>query len=665
MPTGPAIDGFCELMIDAPWNASIKDADGRYLYLNRHYVATLGARFGSDWYGKTDAQIWAPDLVARRRKIDSAALSGVALPLFSLVVPFDDGPHTHLYMKFPLPTDDGRTVLAGVGLDLTENARAETEHDRLTTAIEQADISIEITDAEGRITYVNPAFERTTGYTRDEVLGQNPRMLKSGVQPTTFYETMWAAIANGRPFAADMVNRRKDGSLITEAVVISAIHDARGAITGYVAGKRDITRERALEERATALARQRTLIAATIRGIRAGAAPEATAQAICGQVVALPGVATAHIFLFDLDGRARPIGMVVRGQPDLLPRTLPFQRSQRLRERAAEGPWVEPWVNRPWHPYNQLVNALGVLSVAYAPIRHEDRLIGLLVVSSPMSVGEGTLVEVLPALVEFADLAGSHIGSLVAERTEAQQARQRISAVIDRAAFRPVFQPIVELITDRVVGFEALTRFSDGVAPDERFLEAAAVGLGPSLEAVTVEAALTAAVTLPPHAFLDINVSPGFILERATLRGILRRHRGRRIVLEVTEHVVVSDYQAFRDAITAVDPKLELSVDDAGAGFSSLRHILELRPAFVKLDRWLVADLETDEARQAMIAGVLHFARSTGCQIIAEGIETSAERDTLRTLGVQLGQGYLLGRPEPAAGAPGPPDEPSANLHGG
>ena len=228
-------------MDEAPWNASIKDADGRYLYLNRHYLATLGARFGSEWYGKTDGDIWPPENAARMREIDTLALAGADVPVFSLVRPFDDGPHTFVIMKFPLPTEDGRTVIGGVGLDLTEHARGEAEHDRLAAAIEQATESIEITDLEGRITYVNPAFERATGYTRDEVVGQNPRILKSGAQSPAFYEAMWSTLTSGRPWSGDLVNRRKDGSTVTEAAVISPIRDAHGAISGYVAGKRDVT----------------------------------------------------------------------------------------------------------------------------------------------------------------------------------------------------------------------------------------------------------------------------------------------------------------------------------------------------------------------------------------------------------------------------------------
>jgi EAL domain-containing protein (putative c-di-GMP-specific phosphodiesterase class I) len=95
-----------------------------------------------------------------------------------------------------------------------------------------------------------------------------------------------------------------------------------------------------------------------------------------------------------------------------------------------------------------------------------------------------------------------------------------------------------------------------------------------------------------------------------------------------------------------------LAVDDGGAGFAGLRHILELRPAFLKLDRWLVAGLESDEARQAMIAGLRHFASKTGCRLIAEGIETDREIAVLQSLDVRLGQGYALGRPQPVDESP-------------
>jgi EAL domain-containing protein (putative c-di-GMP-specific phosphodiesterase class I) len=410
----------------------------------------------------------------------------------------------------------------------------------------------------------------------------------------------------------------------------------------------DSSRERAsLVDRSTELARERALIAETIRGLRAGDTPEATAQTICRQVVTFAGVMAASLLLLGFDGYAWPIGFVVEGQPDPRLRRVPLQRSRHLRERATEGPWIEPWVNQPGHPYNQLFKDLGIHSIACAPVRHNGRLIGLLVADAKGSVEEVAVAEALPALVEFADLAGALIGRDVAERTEAGRGRDHVSGIIAHRAFGPVFQPIVDLRRDEVVGYEALTRFTDGSDPEILFAEAAAAGLGAELETATLEAALAASEALPESAWLNLNASPEFIIAGEPLRTLLAGNRRRLVLVEVTEHTAIADYPAFRAAMDALGPKVEFAVDDAGVGFASLRHILELRPAFVKLDRWLIAGLESDEARQAMIVGLSHFARATGCRLIAEGIETDRELAVLRALTIDLGQGYLLGRPLP------------------
>jgi EAL domain-containing protein (putative c-di-GMP-specific phosphodiesterase class I) len=405
-----------------------------------------------------------------------------------------------------------------------------------------------------------------------------------------------------------------------------------------------------LAERSIQLARERALIAETIRGLRAGDTPEATAQAICRRVVSLTGVTAASLLLLGLDGHAWPIGFAVEDQPDPRLRRVPLRRSRHLHERATEGPWIEPWVNQPGHPYNQLFKGLGIHSIACAPVRHNGRLIGLLVADATGPVEEVTVAEALPELVEFADLAGALIGRDVAERTEVGRGRDHVLGIIAHRAFGPVFQPIVELGRDEIVGYEALTRFTDGSDPETLFAEAAAVGLGVELETVTLGAALAASKALPRSAWLNLNASPGLIMAGEPLRTILARSR-RHIVLEVTEHAAIADYPAFRAAMTDLGPKVEFAVDDAGAGFASLRHILELRPTFVKLDRWLVAGLESDDARQAMIVGLRHFAHVTGCRLIAEGIETEGELIVLRALTVELGQGYLLGRPLPVNAA--------------
>jgi EAL domain-containing protein (putative c-di-GMP-specific phosphodiesterase class I) len=237
----------------------------------------------------------------------------------------------------------------------------------------------------------------------------------------------------------------------------------------------------------------------------------------------------------------------------------------------------------------------------------------------------------------------------VAERTEAGRGRDHIADVIARRAFGPVFQPIVDLRRDEIVGYEALTRFTDGANPEVLFAEAAAVGLGLELEIATLQAALAASNALPQSAWLNLNATPELIIAGEPLRTLLAGS-SRRLVLEVTEHTAIADYPAFRTAMAALGPNVEFAVDDAGTGFASLRHIVELRPTFVKLDRSLMAGLESDEARQAMIVGLCHFAHVTGCRLIVEGIETDAELTVLRSLTIELGQGYLLGRPLPIGG---------------
>jgi PAS domain S-box-containing protein len=640
--------GFEDLMARAPVAAFVKDHYGRYVYANPHLLATMGRHMGPDWQGKTDADMWPPEAAALMRVHDRAALKTGGPQVFSRVMPLEGGPHTVLLVEFPLPAADGNVGIGGIAVDITEYSNNATQRDQLAAVVEQATESVMIVDRDSRIIYVNPAFERVSGYTSAEVLGQNPRIISSGLQTPWFYDAMWAAITNGLPWVSDLVNRRKDGTLFTEEAIISAIHDPTGTISGYVAVKREVTQERALAERSSQLARERALMTETIRGVRAGDTLEATAQAICRRIVELTGISAAQFLLFASDGAALPISFVIKGRPDSSLHPPPPQRSRHLREKATDGPWIEPWINVPGHPYNHLMKDLRIKTVAYAPVIHDQKLVGVLGVDAVGSTAEIETGGVVNALVEFADMAGALIGGDAAEQVNAGRGRSHILSVIGDKAFQPVFQAIVDLTSDAVVGYEALTRFTDGANPELAFAEAASVGLGLELELATLQASLAAAASLPESAWLNLNASPELILSGGPLRSMLQASR-RRLVLEVTEHTAIADYPAFRAAMAALGPNVELAVDDAGVGFASLRHILELHPAFVKLDRWLIADLESDEARKAMIVGLRHFASSTGCRLIAEGIETDREFAALRSLQIGLGQGYLLGRPLPIA----------------
>jgi EAL domain-containing protein (putative c-di-GMP-specific phosphodiesterase class I) len=208
-----------------------------------------------------------------------------------------------------------------------------------------------------------------------------------------------------------------------------------------------------------------------------------------------------------------------------------------------------------------------------------------------------------------------------------------------------VFQPVVDLETREVVGFEALTRFDDGSPPELRFQEAAEVGAAVALEHATVGAALRAAAQLPPGVFVSVNASPALLLDSEGIE-FADRDDSRLLVLELTEREPVDDYGALARVLERFG-NVQLAVDDAGAGYASLRHILALRPSYIKLDITWLRDIENDMARQALVAGINHFAMLTNCHIIAEGVETDVQCEALRRLGIDFGQGFLFGRPEP------------------
>ncbi|MCV0402699.1 MAG: EAL domain-containing protein [Chloroflexi bacterium] len=227
-----------------------------------------------------------------------------------------------------------------------------------------------------------------------------------------------------------------------------------------------------------------------------------------------------------------------------------------------------------------------------------------------------------------------------------RQRTRHLSGIIRERAFEIVFQPIVELETGRPVGYEALTRFDDGIAPSVRFADAVELELGVELEAACIEAAMRASDRLPAEAWLSLNASAS-MLTSPRLARLLRRVERRPVVLELTEHEPVADYCAMRSVLESFGDAVRLAVDDTGAGFASLRHLAELRPAIVKLDRDLIHGLENDPTRQAIVAGLQRYAEGSASVLIAEGVETVAERDVLLRIGLTLGQGYLLGRPEP------------------
>ena len=226
---------------------------------------------------------------------------------------------------------------------------------------------------------------------------------------------------------------------------------------------------------------------------------------------------------------------------------------------------------------------------------------------------------------------------------------KRIRRALTDSVHSMVFQPIYRL-ADRVpVGTEALSRFRGPPkrGPELWFAEAEEVGLGRELELAAVRAALVQIPTLPAGTCLSINASPATIAA-TRLRRLLGEVEADRVVVEVTEHAWIKDYTKLADALSRLRALgVRIAVDDAGAGFASLRHILRLAPDYIKLDRTLINGIDRNRAQQALAVGLISFAERIGATIVAEGIERRRDLAALTALGVRYGQGFFLARPAP------------------
>jgi len=229
-----------------------------------------------------------------------------------------------------------------------------------------------------------------------------------------------------------------------------------------------------------------------------------------------------------------------------------------------------------------------------------------------------------------------------------------IEQLVQARDFSLVFQPIFKLETGSLLAAEALVRFSawGSKRPEAVIAQAHRVGLGVDLEVAIVEAALAHISELPEDALLSLNAGPTALASgrvTAALEGVVAE----RVIVELTEQIKVDDYPHLAGSLRALrDTGARFAIDDAGAGFASLMHILKLAPDFIKLDGELIRSIDIDPVRRSLASSLMRFAEETGALIVAECIETAGELQTLRELGVKYGQGFHLARPAPASELP-------------
>ena len=238
---------------------------------------------------------------------------------------------------------------------------------------------------------------------------------------------------------------------------------------------------------------------------------------------------------------------------------------------------------------------------------------------------------------------------------ERRALRTAVDVVLSGAGRHPVLQPIIDLTTGRVFAAEGLTRFTAASpaqpgasavrSPAQWFDDASRLELREDLDLATAEAVLDLLHTVPEDVAVTINLAPATLVSERVV-DLLAGRELHRIVVEITEHARVDDYGALAAALRPYrDRGLRLAVDDAGAGYASLCHVLSVDPDLVKIDMALTRGADTDIARRTLLSALAAFADGVGCRLIAEGVETDAELATIADCGISLVQGYLLAPP--------------------
>ncbi len=288
------------------------------------------------------------------------------------------------------------------------------------------------------------------------------------------------------------------------------------------------------------------------------------------------------------------------------------------------------------------------------PPEGPGRLIGV-----PLRLSDGTNWGALCALssdsdrvvgqreVEFMSMLSDLVVDELDRRNDEQRAREDIHALIDSERVAVAYQPIFDLCSKRCLGVEALARFPEPFpSPDRTFAVAERLGLGLQLEELVVRQAWEVLPLLAEGQFLALNLTPQSLLQLA--RRAYERHDVplNSVVVEVTEHTAIDAYSDLRFELERLRVRgLRLAVDDAGAGFASLRHVLELRPDILKIDRSLIDGLSRDFARRIAVQSFVAMAENLQAIVVAEGVERRADRDAAQELGLHAAQGYLFGRP--------------------
>ena len=653
-----------------------KNHEGRIRFCSQSLAELFGYADWREMVGRLDRELFPPDS-SKIYAHEEAYVFAAGKPLLNKINSYQNlhgQPGFVQTSRWPLFNPQGVVEsIFGIGRDVTEARQSQARIQLAANVFTHAREGIMITDAQSRIIDVNESFCRITGFSREEAIGADPRILKSGRQDADFYASMWSAIVHTGHWSGEVWNRRKSGEIFAEILTISAVHDAEEQVKNYVALFTDITPMKEHQSQLEHIAHYDMLTGLPNRRLFADRLGQA-------MHVSDRSKRSLSVIYLDLDGFKAVNDRYGHEVGDSLLVLLAQRMKLALREgdslaRFGGDEFVAVLVNLE-HPHDCVPVLERLLLAAAEPVTLPVQAVPVTLRMSA-SIGatiypkDGADADVLMRHADqamyLAKQAGKNRYHLfdVAHDTAVKTQREwldRLRQGLLEGELVLYYQPKVDMQAGTVVGVEALIRWQHpqrGLLLPGAFLPSIenhelSVQLG---EWVIDQALAQASAWRAQGIDLQVSVNvgalqlqqPGFV-ER--LQGILEQHPElphQRLELEILESSALKDIAVVAQVLRACNAlDVRLALDDFGTGYSSLTYLKHLPAETLKIDQSFVRDMARDPEDLAIVNGVIGLARAFGRKVIAEGVENAEQSDLLLQLGCQTMQGFGIARPMPA-----------------
>lgn len=653
---------------NTPAAIAMFDRDMRYIAFSHRWLTDYGLG-EQELVGRSHYEVF-PDLPERWKEIHRRSLAGAIEKCDEDQLLRADGSVEWVRWEIH-PWRTGQGNIGGIVIFsevITERKQAEAELRKLSLAVNQSPSSIIITDIDANIEYVNDAFVKVTGYSREEVIGKNPRIFKSGKTPKAIYEDMWAHLNRGEIWRGELIDKRKDGSEYFESVQISPVRQADGRITHYLEIKQDITEKKNAEDRIERLVHFDQLTGLPNRSLLSD-------RFKYTRSLAKRSGGTLAVMFIDLDHFKNindTLGYSIGNQ-------LLIEVAKRIEAILREEDTVSRQGGDEFMLLLHDTDADGAANVATKLIEAVSRSCQVeqheLIITPSIGIAiyphDGKDFETLSKNADAAMFRVKQGGrnnflfytpEMQAHSARTLQLANALRHALERNELQLHYQPQLSIQDGHIIGAEALLRWRHpelGMISPAEFIPIAEdsgqiIPIGEwVLRTASKQLKNWLDSGLPPMV-MAVNLSsvqfrqPNIVdLVTNIIDEVKLPHEY--LELELTESVAMSNPLAAIEVMDKLHEQgIRMSIDDFGTGYSSLSYLKKFKVYKLKIDQSFVSDITDDPEDKAIVSAIINMANSLGIQTIAEGVETAEQLAFLRLQGCDEVQGYYFSKPLPA-----------------